>query len=71
MKVLTASASGIGAVARVVALASVLLASCGTTDVGPTAPRRPPLAENCPVQLFPGARPTYPTVESDLRARRL
>src|SRR4051794_4981729 len=59
---------GVGAVALAVALASGLVASCASTELAPSAPRRPPLPESCPVQLFP-ARPSYPTVDlSSVRA---
>jgi hypothetical protein len=62
MKVL-GCAGRIGAVALAVALASALAASCASTELASSAPRRPPLPENCPVQLFPGPRPSYPTVD--------
>ena len=63
MKVLTVRAGGMGAVALAAALGSALVASCASTELAPSAPLRPPLSENCPVQLFPGTRPSYPTVD--------
>src|SRR5450631_1273556 len=63
MKVLTGCAGGICAVVLVVALASALAASCASSEVAPNAPRRPPLPENCPVQLFPTTHPSYPSVD--------
>ena len=63
MKVLTGCVGGIGAVALSVALASALVASCASTEIGPSAPRRPALPESCPVQLFPDTRPSYPIVD--------
>lgn len=59
MKALTGRAGGIGF--AVVAVA--LVASCASPQVAPNAPRRPPLPEDCPVQLFPTAHPSYPTVD--------
>ena len=58
MKVLTGRAGGVGAVVLTV----VLLASCASSEVAPNAPRRPPLPENCPVQLFPTTPPSYASV---------
>ena len=63
MKVLPGRAVGIGVVVLSVALGCGLLAACASTEVAPSAPRRPALPENCPVQLFPGTRPSYPTVD--------
>jgi hypothetical protein len=47
----------------VVLMAAVLTASCASSEVAVSAPRRPPLPENCPVQLFPTARPSYASVD--------
>ncbi len=59
MKVLTGWAGGIGAVV----LAVALTASCASSEVAPYGPRRPPLPENCAVQLFPTTPPTYPSID--------
>ena len=59
MKVLAGCAGRIGAVV----LAVVLTASCASAEVAPNAARRPPLPENCPVQLFPDTHPSYPSVD--------
>ncbi|HSY37914.1 MAG TPA: hypothetical protein VLA79_00260 [Polyangia bacterium] len=64
MKVLTGCAGGSGAVVlAVVLMAAIPMASCASSEVAPNAPRRPPLPENCPVQLFPAARPSYASVD--------
>ncbi len=59
MKVLSGCASGIGAVV----LAVALTASCASSELAPNVPRRPPLPENCPVQLFPATHPSYASVD--------
>jgi hypothetical protein len=60
MKVLTNRRGG----SVVLVLAVVLAASCASPAVvAPNAPRRPARPENCPVQLFPTTRPTYPAVD--------
>jgi hypothetical protein len=56
MNVLTRCAGRIGAAV----LAGLFSASCASTEIAPNAPRRPPLPENCPLQLFPTTRPAYP-----------
>src|SRR5580692_10729251 len=66
MKALTGRAGGIGAVVLAVALACASAASCASSEVAPDAPRRPPLPANCPVQLFPTTRPSYPSVDLGL-----
>ena len=59
MKVLSGCAGGIG----VLVLALALVASCASSDVASNASYRPPLPENCPVQLFPTAHPSYAAVD--------
>ena len=59
MKVFTGRAGGIG----VVVLAVALTASCATSEIAPLAPHRPPLPDDCPVQLFPGGPPSYRSVD--------
>jgi len=69
MKVVTARAARVGALALSVALGCGLLAACASTELAPSGPRRPPLPESCPVQLFPATRPSFPTVDlSSVRA---
>jgi hypothetical protein len=63
MKALTGRASGIGVFVLAVALACASASSCAGTEVTPNAPRRAALPENCPVQLFPTAKPSYPAVD--------
>jgi hypothetical protein len=64
MKALTGCAGGIGAVfVLAVALACASAASCASAEVASSAPRRPPLPEDCPVQLFPTTKPSYPAVD--------
>jgi hypothetical protein len=46
-----------------VVLASVLAASCASSEVAPVASSRPARPENCPVQLFPTTRPPFPSVD--------
>jgi hypothetical protein len=59
MKVLTGCAGRIGAVV----LAAVLTASCAGSEVAPSAPRRAARPDDCPVQLFPTTKPSYPVVD--------
>ena len=59
MKVLTDRAGGMG----VMALVAALVASCAAAASAPNAPRRPPLAEDCPIQLFPATHPSYAVVD--------
>ena len=59
MKLLTGCAGRIGAVVLTVALT----VSCASSEVAPSAPRRPPPPEDCPVQLFPATHPNYATAD--------
>jgi hypothetical protein len=59
MKVLTGCAGRIAAVV----LACAVVASCASPEVAPRAPRRPARPDDCPVQLFPTTKPSYPVVD--------